>query len=283
MNSYVAYYQYFKNNLEKLYLISVSIILLSFLLDIILHLNEFSHETILLLISTILSICFFFFLAQRETISCQNSYAIIVFITVATNFIIVMFSFVGIEDINYQISRNLIDSPILILSLAAISRLRYALIMGMLLSIAIPIAFVSTGSYYFWDLPLYAGVLMFFTTLSIVIAINSIRITMEKIKKQEEIIEEQKKELEKANKEKDNIFSIISHDLRGPVGLTKEALEFWGAKELDKEDRTELVKLLTNSTQNTYTLLTNLLTWANSNIGHIPFNPSLNNIYNLKN
>ncbi len=278
-NSHVAYYKYFRSNLEKLYVIAVAIVLFSFVLDIVLHLNEFAKETNILIIFTIFLISLSFFLSHKKIISYQNSYAFIVSITIVTNFAVVLLSLSGIEDIHYQIYRNLIDSPILILSVATISGGQFALVVGIILSVFIPTAFVFTGTHEFLELPLYAGALMFTTTLAIVVAIKSVAKTMEKIKEQEEIISKQKLELEETNKEKDNIFSIISHDLKGPVGLTKEALEFWGNKDLDKKDRTELVELLTNSTQNTYTLLTNLLTWANSNIGHIPFNPSYNNIF----
>ncbi len=274
-----AYYQYFRNDLERLYIIAVSIIFFSFVLDVTLHLNEFSKETISLIIITIFLIGLSFLLSRKKIITCHNSYAIIVSVTIVTNFTIVLLSMLGIENIQYQIYRNLIDSPILILSVAAISGLRYALVLGIILSIFIPTVFVFTGTHELLDLPIYAGMLMFATTISIVVAIKSIGKTMEKIKIQEEIIGKQKLELEKANKEKDNIFSIISHDLKGPVGLTKEALEFWGHKDLDKNERRELVDLLTSSTQNTYTLLTNLFSWANSNIGNIPFNPTQNNIF----
>ncbi len=74
----------------------------------------------------------------------------------------------------------------------------------------------------------------------------------------------QQKELQKLNAEKDKLFSIISHDLRGPLGgfmnytemMTDESMEFTEA------DLKEMAMELNVSAKNIYNLLENLLNWA---------------------
>ncbi|MFN8575339.1 MAG: hybrid sensor histidine kinase/response regulator [Candidatus Sericytochromatia bacterium] len=91
------------------------------------------------------------------------------------------------------------------------------------------------------------------------------------------------KQLEKTNATKDKFFSIIAHDLRGPIGNIHQFLNFMtddiesmGNKELAQE-----FTLLKNVSKSTFELLESLLTWASSQKGTIEFKPQLNNLHNL--
>jgi len=83
------------------------------------------------------------------------------------------------------------------------------------------------------------------------------------------------RELESLNQTKDKFFSIISHDLRGPVssffGISRMIKFLVQTKETDQlmviaDDIDESVERLSN-------LLDNLLTWAMQQQGHFPNNP----------
>ncbi|HKK69404.1 MAG TPA: tetratricopeptide repeat protein, partial [Bacteroidales bacterium] len=85
-----------------------------------------------------------------------------------------------------------------------------------------------------------------------------------KLRTKNRIISEQRGELQKANRLKDNMFSIIAHDLRGPMGTLNGLLGFLDvdtARE-DKESYEEVLETVKDSTSSTYALLENLLTWA---------------------
>lgn len=86
------------------------------------------------------------------------------------------------------------------------------------------------------------------------------------------VLEEQKRKLEALNKTKDKFFSIISHDLRGPInsfhGVSNLIKFFVDAKDMDQllevaDDVDQSVDRLTN-------LLDNLLNWAMQQQGHFP-------------
>lgn len=82
-------------------------------------------------------------------------------------------------------------------------------------------------------------------------------------------------ELHKANIAKDKFFSIIAHDLKGPIGNIANLLKNYNIEEVDPE----LLFHLRSSTQNTYELVQDLLTWARAQKEHFDIEPTNFNIY----
>lgn len=70
--------------------------------------------------------------------------------------------------------------------------------------------------------------------------------------------------LQEANAMKDQLFSIIAHDLRGPIGSIYQMMELLEEKinSLDIETRDEILKSLKSLSHDTFNLLENLLEWA---------------------
>ncbi len=98
--------------------------------------------------------------------------------------------------------------------------------------------------------------------------------TIELIKKNEDI-RNKNKELLLSNTEKDKLFSIIAHDVRGPLSTFLPVTDFL-AEEIewmDKQDIKELARSMNNSAKNLYELLTNLLEWSRIQRGSMPFDP----------
>ena len=98
--------------------------------------------------------------------------------------------------------------------------------------------------------------------------------TLEITRQKEEILAKNE-ELSKSNSEKDKFFSIIAHDLRGPfngfLGLTQIMAEELAT--LTHEELQVMANSLEKSASNFFRLLENLLNWARSQQGLIPFNP----------
>ncbi len=95
-------------------------------------------------------------------------------------------------------------------------------------------------------------------------------IALESLKKSEE-------NLQRINAEKDKFFSIIAHDLRGPLsgfmGLTQIMAE--ELPNLKTSDIQEMALSMMNSSETLYRLLENLLHWARIQQGTFPFNPEV--------
>lgn len=112
-----------------------------------------------------------------------------------------------------------------------------------------------------------------FSTISIMVNFLVWRFTCLNIYQKEQI-NNQKTELEKVNETKDKFFSIIAHDLKGPIGNINKGLEMIDEEddELDKEDKKILLKHVKSSAKSTYDLLDNLLSWALMQKGQFNFN-----------
>lgn len=93
----------------------------------------------------------------------------------------------------------------------------------------------------------------------------------------------QNKELQELNATKDKFFSIISHDLKGPLNsLTSfSGLLINYFDSLSKEEIQTLAKDLDKSLKNLFALLENLLEWSRSQTGAIEFKPEAFNLSEL--
>ncbi|MBT8327222.1 MAG: HAMP domain-containing histidine kinase, partial [Bacteroidia bacterium] len=86
-------------------------------------------------------------------------------------------------------------------------------------------------------------------------------------------IQQQNVQLVKLNATKDRFFSIIAHDLRGPLGSLTGLIELIHEdKSLEPEVKGLMAKLK-SATGSTSELLDSLLKWSMSQTGDIPFNP----------
>lgn len=93
------------------------------------------------------------------------------------------------------------------------------------------------------------------------------------------------------NKVKDRLFSIIGHDLRGPIGNVKMVLEFMSKGIIDPtkgEQYRKTVQDLLRTTDEVFSLLENLLAWStyeSGNLTSIPenivFKEAVSSIVNL--
>lgn len=83
------------------------------------------------------------------------------------------------------------------------------------------------------------------------------------------------KSLKESNAIKDKFFSIIAHDLKGPLATITSFLQIMinYSDGFTEEERTKLAKDMHKSVENLSALLENLLQWARSQMGHIDFNP----------
>jgi len=91
------------------------------------------------------------------------------------------------------------------------------------------------------------------------------------------------KKLVTLNLTKDKMFSIIAHDLRGPLGNIKSVVKLFldEHEEMDSASLREFFKALYQDTENTFLLLENLLLWARSQKGDIQPEPTETDISSL--
>jgi signal transduction histidine kinase/ligand-binding sensor domain-containing protein len=93
----------------------------------------------------------------------------------------------------------------------------------------------------------------------------------------------QRDELFELNNIKDKVFSIVGHDLRGPIGsllgLSELLLEKY--QEFNDEQKQNTIKIIYESHQSIFNLLENLLNWSRAQRGMIEFKPQNYNLEKL--
>ena len=103
--------------------------------------------------------------------------------------------------------------------------------------------------------------------------------------KQEEALKKSEKSLKDANVTKDKLFSLISHDLRSPIGsVTSLAnLLFDNFDKYHPVKQKTLLKIICKGLDSTYTLLDDLLLWSRAQKNAILFNPKKINLSSITN
>jgi len=128
--------------------------------------------------------------------------------------------------------------------------------------------------YYFYQ------TIIFITLAALLVAFAVILFFRQRILKQKNTkIEEQNIKLEELNATKDKFFSIMAHDLRGPIGSFGEVIQILEKDydSMDKNEAKEFLHLLKDSAVHLSALLNNLLTWSRSQRGVINYNPEVYN------
>ena len=98
---------------------------------------------------------------------------------------------------------------------------------------------------------------------------------LERGKAQDELLKE-RAELQEANATKDKFFSILAHDLRGPLGglVTMSETMLDDFDMFDESEIKDIVRIMHHSSDRLFELLKNLLTWSRLNTGSMEFNPT---------
>lgn len=113
------------------------------------------------------------------------------------------------------------------------------------------------------------GVLLFLAVALLLYRSRKIEVqARETIEKQAKELQNSLDEIEKLLETKNQIFSIIAHDLRGPLGAIRQLLELL---EEDRTDSAELITMARQTSQSSFQLLETLLVWANQNRGKLNY------------
>jgi len=90
-----------------------------------------------------------------------------------------------------------------------------------------------------------------------------------------EVLEKRESELEASNETKTKLFSIIGHDLRGPVGALQELLRLYSDGDIETDEFLEFVPKLKEDVDHISFTLNNLLSWGHTQMNGAVTKPSL--------
>ncbi len=96
-------------------------------------------------------------------------------------------------------------------------------------------------------------------------------------KKNQERLQRYAEKLQISNNSKTKLFSIIAHDLRGPIGNLKTMMEIIleNPDDYDWDSMKEILQSLKETSVSTYELLENLLLWTKSQLNIIEYRPEV--------
>lgn len=104
-------------------------------------------------------------------------------------------------------------------------------------------------------------------------------------KKAEEALKQSENKLKQLNAQKDRFFSIIAHDLRGPIGSFMQLTEYIkeNHQDLSDADFKKYFNHIYSAAKGTFKLLENLLFWTRSQLGVLDIKPQIIDIQELAN
>ena len=74
--------------------------------------------------------------------------------------------------------------------------------------------------------------------------------------------------LRKSNKSKERMFSIVAHDLRGPLATLKNILDLRESRDLSKDEFDEILPLMSKEVSRSLELTEEILSWAKSQMSN---------------
>lgn len=103
------------------------------------------------------------------------------------------------------------------------------------------------------------------------------------IREQNKDLESKSIQLQEINQTKNKLFSILGHDLRGPVGQVKSIVDLLIAGELNQIEFNELIQNLKKDVDSVYFTLNNTLKWSMAQMEGFKLHKVSFNLYDLVN
>ncbi|MEM8763418.1 MAG: tetratricopeptide repeat-containing sensor histidine kinase [Bacteroidota bacterium] len=98
------------------------------------------------------------------------------------------------------------------------------------------------------------------------------------LKQKSKVVSEREYELSEINKTKTKLFSIIGHDLRGPIGALQSILKLFSDGEIDKNEFLSFIPKLRSDVDNISFALNNLLSWGQTQLNGVVTKPKRINL-----
>ena len=273
-----SFQRYFSEVIKKIYIFASVAIILGFSLDIYFYFNQFTFVAVLIKILVVVFISIISILGLYKN-KIDSSFLIIMYLTILGFFSAYFYDvFNEVLMLNLFI-RNIISFPLMILAVGIIVSRKQMIVVGILLAILFPLLMLASNNNLLIEVTPFITIKILIVkfALSALLSLMTKSIFENELKEKELL--QQKLHLEEINRDKENLFSVISHDLRGPVGNAKQMMRYLKDNETTDDEKNFLIEAVNSSIANTFHLLDNLLLWAKNERGIVKFEPQNLNIY----
>lgn len=155
---------------------------------------------------------------------------------------------------------------------------------------------IKTGYFSVWAFAIYIMLISTILSLKAVKAYRSVEVLTRELAASnhnlERLVTQRTQQLNISNQEllkliatRDRFFSILAHDLRGPISTTRSLLEIMTVRhqQYSPEKMSLMIGTLSDSSNATYELLENLLNWAKAQRNEVKFEPQWHSFSELIN
>lgn len=98
------------------------------------------------------------------------------------------------------------------------------------------------------------------------------------MERQSNRIDQQNRKLQKTVEVRNQLLTIIGHDLRGPIGNIGEMADLILTADMDGESQQEMIQAIGQAATSSFALLENLMYWGRAQSGKVAYNPEYQNI-----
>lgn len=263
------FHDFFSKNIKILYILGSFALLVGYAIDTILLFDRFRFVILTINISVIALIILFLFLGLSKRITIRISYLVIIYSTFLGLFSAYFYDVLQGALISHLLVRNFIVFPMIIFSIGFIVDKKQMLIAGIIIAILFPVILLASKNPELIEITPFITIMVLISTFAMGLFLSSMEKSITENKLNREKLLEQTNRLELLNRDKDNLFTVISHDLRGPVGSAKQMISYLIDNETTAEEKTFLLSAINSSIGNSFTLLSNLLLWARNERGVI--------------
>ncbi len=277
------FHNYFKKDIRIFFIFASAFYFSGFLLDSLFNYDKYGESMLLINLVEMIIIATAFYLGVKNRISIQKAYVVIIFSVIISLAVLYGYMLATGKFKPFILFQDMLAIPLTIVSAGLIISKRYLLTVGIIFSVLYPSIMFLSGEPHLQDSALFVFILILGPTFALFYIINSVEKTLDEHEQMRKNIQKQKEELKKLNEEKDKLFSLISHDLRGPIGNTKNMISFALDSYLSDAEKDEILKAAVTSLDKTYTLLTSLLDWSTNELGVLKYSPQNVELHSLVN
>ena len=271
-------FNFFTKEVRTLYVFAAIIITLGWIIDVSMRYHTFNNNYILLNLFLSIILGTSFVATFFKFINVQFAYIVLISASF-TSQIFEHFSTIGNEGYADIIFRDLFTFPLILVGVALINkRIIMILITIIFTSYIIFISYYSGEIMLINNLPYFVLMIVSYS-IALMYFLNSIIKAIHKDAEYNKQIEQHKNKLEELNIQNNKLFSIIGHDLRGPILTTNEVLKLVNEESVGERTHNELLKSSEQSMEQVGFLLENLLYWGKQKITKNDIQTEKINIY----
>jgi signal transduction histidine kinase len=264
----VAIREHFSKEAVVVYWSATIFIIVGYLIDI-LNLSNLPNPALSINIAGLSIVLLFVLLHELKLISRHLSHVCVISICFLSFFVIYLYYGMLGEEVGFIVSRDLVLYTPLLFSVGFVVGRKAMLAISVLPLVGLPTVVFLSGDPKLADSSVFAGTVIPATILGTYFYIRSMERALKENRRQADQIVKQNHELEELNTRNKKLFSIIGHDLRGPIGNIGTLLDCLKEENLTAKEQDEMLRLLKMSADSSFILLQNLLMWALSEQGSL--------------